>query len=87
MNTTPGACIIKLITAIINYVTQKASVFVKTSKKWRTIENALAYCTTELITAVKSFMIHSPEVYLFDVYDLYAGYLLTPSPPSYQAEI
>jgi hypothetical protein len=31
--TSPGTCIIKLIAAIINYVTQKASVFVKASKK------------------------------------------------------
>jgi hypothetical protein len=29
---TPEACIIKLIKAIINSVTQKSSVFVKTSK-------------------------------------------------------
>jgi len=29
----PGACIIKLTMAIINYVTQKASVFVKASKQ------------------------------------------------------
>jgi len=30
---TPGVCIIKLIMAVINSVTQKASVFVKASKK------------------------------------------------------
>ncbi len=34
--------------------------FVKTSKKWLTIAKALAYCTTELITGVKSFMIQGP---------------------------
>jgi hypothetical protein len=28
-----GLCIIKLITAVINYITYKASVFVKASKK------------------------------------------------------
>jgi hypothetical protein len=44
-----GDCIIKLITVIINSLTQKASVFVKA--------NALGYCTTEFIKAVISFMI------------------------------
>ncbi len=57
---TSGACIIKLITAVINSVTQKAGVFVKPSKKWLTKAKALAYCTTELITAAKSFMIQAP---------------------------
>jgi hypothetical protein len=58
----PGACIIKHITAVINSVTLKASVYVKASKKCLTIAKALAYCTTELITPVKSFMIQAPEV-------------------------
>ncbi len=54
-----GACIIKLITAVINYVTSMASSFVKASKKWLTIAKALAYSNTELITAIKSFMIQA----------------------------
>jgi hypothetical protein len=58
-----GACIIKLITAVINSVKQKATAFVKASKKLLTIVKALAYCTTELITAVKSFMIQAPSLY------------------------
>ncbi len=58
--TWPGACFIKLITAVINSITQKASVFVRASKKWLAIAKALAYCTTESITAVKSFMIQDP---------------------------
>jgi len=36
-------------------------VFVKASKKWLTIAKALACCTTELITAVKSILIQAPE--------------------------
>jgi hypothetical protein len=56
---TLGACIIKLITAVINSVTWKASVFVKASKKRLTIANTLTYFTTVLITAVKSFMMHA----------------------------
>ncbi len=48
-----GACIIKLITAVINSVTYKASVFVKASKKWQTIAKALAYCTMGLIRLLK----------------------------------
>jgi len=51
--------VIKLITAVINYVTQKARVFVKTSKKWWPIAKALAYCSTEVILAVKSFMVQA----------------------------
>ncbi len=50
-----GACIIKLITAVINSVKQKASAFVEDSKKWLTIAKALVNSNTELITAVKSF--------------------------------
>ncbi len=57
---TPGACIIKLITAVIHSVTWKASVFVKASKKWLTIAKAMAYCTMELLMATKSFMIQGP---------------------------
>ncbi len=52
----------KLTMAIINSVTQEANKFVKPSKKWLTIAKALAYCTTELITAVKSFMIQAALV-------------------------
>ncbi len=42
----------KIIAAVINYVTKKASVFVKANKKWLPIAKALAYCTTEEITPV-----------------------------------
>ncbi len=35
--------------------------FVKASKKWLTVAKAIAYCTTGLITAVKSFMIQAPS--------------------------
>ncbi len=47
-----GAGIIKLITAMINSVALKSSVFVNASKKWLTIAKALAY-PKGLITAVK----------------------------------
>ncbi len=60
---TPGVCIIKLIMAVINSATQKASVFVKASKKLLTISKALAYYTMELIMAIKSFMMHAPGAY------------------------
>ncbi len=60
----PGACILKLITAIINSVTLKANVFLKASKKWLTIAKAPAYCTTELITSFKSFMVQAPRVHV-----------------------
>ncbi len=43
----PGSCIITPITAVINSITYKASAFVRA-------------CTTELITAVKSFMRLAP---------------------------
>ncbi len=39
----------------MNSVIYKASVFVTDGKKWLTIEKALAYCTTELITTVKFY--------------------------------
>ena len=51
---------IKLTTAVINSVTLKPNVFVKGNKKWLTISKALGYFITELITAVKSFMIQAP---------------------------
>jgi hypothetical protein len=53
-------CIIKLFKAVVNSVTWKASVFVKASKKCLTIAKALAYCTTEFIMAVKSFIVQAP---------------------------
>ncbi len=53
----------KLIMAIVNSVTYKASVFVKASKKRLPVAKALAYCTTEVITAVKSFMIQGPGMF------------------------
>ncbi len=40
-----------------NYVTKNASEFVKESKKLQPISKTLAYWTTELITAVKCFVI------------------------------
>ncbi len=62
----PGACIIKLNTTVIYSVTYKASVFVQASKKLLTIAKALSYGTTELIMAIKNFMIQVPEaVFLF----------------------
>ncbi len=48
---------IKLIMAVINFM----SVFVKASKKRPIVSNALAYCTTELITAIKSFYDAGPR--------------------------
>ncbi len=65
----PGTCIIKRITAVINSVTSKASAFVKASKKWLTIAKALSYSNTELITAVKSFMIQALSLYYKTFYD------------------
>ncbi len=40
--------------------------FVKASKKRMTIAKALAYCTTGLITAVKSFMIEAPGKFILE---------------------
>ncbi len=54
-----GACIIKPITATINSVACKASVFVKASIKWLKITKALAYCTTDLIAYVKKYNIQA----------------------------
>jgi hypothetical protein len=51
-----GGCMFKHFIAIINSVTMKASVFVKTNEKCLTITKALAYYTMELITVVKCFM-------------------------------
>jgi hypothetical protein len=56
----PGACIIKLIIVIINSVTYKASVFIKAGKKSLPKAKALAYCTTEVIMAIESFIIQAP---------------------------
>jgi len=50
----PGACIIKLIKAVINYIIKKASLFVEANKKGLPIAKALAYCTMLVSTAVKS---------------------------------
>jgi hypothetical protein len=58
----PGACIIKIITAVINSVTYQASVFVSSQKKVTKITMVLAYCTRKLITYIKSFMIQAPGV-------------------------
>jgi hypothetical protein len=63
MRSAPRACIIKRITAVINSVTLKASVFVKASNEHLTMAKALGYCTTELIMAVKSFKLQSPECF------------------------
>ncbi len=43
MRSTPRACIIKLIMAVINYVTLKAIVFVKASNEHLTMAKALGY--------------------------------------------
>ncbi len=58
---TSGVCIIKLITAVINSVTYKVSVFVKASKKLPTMVKPLAYCFMELNMTAKSFMILTPS--------------------------
>ncbi len=50
----------KLFTAVINFVTRKARLFFKTNKNDLTITKALAYSTTEFITAVKSFRYRTP---------------------------
>ncbi len=55
----PRAFIIKLFVAVINYVTQKAGLFVKASKKQTTITKALAFYSREFITTVKKFMIQA----------------------------
>ncbi len=54
----PGACIIKLITDVINSVA-----FVKASKKSLTITKALAYYTMKFITVINSFMIQPQAPY------------------------
>jgi hypothetical protein len=51
------AFIIIFFAVVINSVTWKASVFEKARKNWLITAKALAYCSTEFITAVKSFMI------------------------------
>jgi hypothetical protein len=56
-----GPCIIKLIAAVINSVTEKASVFVKAIKKLIAIAKALAYYITEVMKTLKSFMIQASE--------------------------
>ncbi len=50
------ACIIKLFTVIINFVVQYASAVAIASHFLRDLMNTLAFCVTELFTAVKSFM-------------------------------
>ncbi len=50
-----GACIMKLIMAVINFVTWNASVFVKSSNNWSTIAKAVAFCTTRKIMAIKFY--------------------------------
>ena len=44
------------------FCTYKDSVFVKASKKWLLIAKALAYCTTELITAIKGCIKQAPGI-------------------------
>ncbi len=58
--TCPRGLFHKNIRAVINSSTKKAGVFVKASQKCLTITKALAYYTTEFITAVKRFMVHAP---------------------------
>jgi hypothetical protein len=56
----PGACIIKLFTAVINSVVQYASAFAIVSHILLALTNALAFYVTELIMVVISFMIQAP---------------------------
>ncbi len=56
-----GACIVKLLTVVINSVTKKASVFVKSGQKKLEKTKALGYYTTEFITAIKMFIIEVPD--------------------------
>ncbi len=64
MEPTPGACIIKLFTAVINALMYKAMVFVfiKAIKKLMTITKTLAQYITDFLMAVKSFMIQAQGV-------------------------
>jgi hypothetical protein len=57
-----GACIIKLFTAVINYVMYLVHVFVIVNNSLFTLTNTLAFYIMELITDVKSFMIQAPGV-------------------------
>jgi hypothetical protein len=58
-------------------------VFVRASKKQLTVAKALAYCTMELITAVKNFIIQAPGLnYTFNSKPLPLAFPLTL--PSYQ---
>jgi hypothetical protein len=61
-NSLPGPSIIKPFTAVINSVTQKASVFNKASKKRLTIAKALAYYAKDDTTDVNSFIIQAKEL-------------------------
>ncbi len=60
MSLTPEICIIKPITAVINFVVQIASAFVIASHVVLALRSTLAFCVTELITVVKCFMIQAP---------------------------
>ncbi len=60
----PGACIIKLFTAVINFVVQYASAFAIVSHFLMALTNALAFYVTELIKAEISFMIQAPGAYV-----------------------
>jgi hypothetical protein len=48
--------------AVIDSAMEKASVFVKASKKWLTMRTALGYDTTEFTTAVLSFIVQALEM-------------------------
>ncbi len=64
MNTAPGACIIKLFTAVIKFfLAQYASAFAILSHFLLALTNTLALYATELITAVICFMIQAPGAY------------------------
>jgi hypothetical protein len=56
----PEACVIKLLTAIINSIMYKVSVFVIVNNFLFTLTNTPAFYNTESITAVKSFVIQAP---------------------------
>ncbi len=61
MRLTPGSCIIKLFTAVINYVVQYANAFAITSHFSLVLTNESAFFVKLLITAVISFMIQAPS--------------------------
>jgi hypothetical protein len=60
LKVSPGAFIIKLFYGCNSFRNIESSAFVKPNKKVNDNSKTLAYCTIELITAVKGFMTQAP---------------------------